>query len=113
MSPWFKDKSRLSPAVLASCPKSCEGRNLNQVASVSPETVGITPQVASAANLESSQNLLFCQSCGCVWRRIFDTEQFRFHDEVLGVYSPKQREQIQPESWLSLAISKGSAAFTD
>lgn len=71
---------------------------------VEPESVGFTAQIARAAHLDLSEQIFFCQECGCVWRRLFDTQHFKFQDEVLGEYVQDRRaSKLEPASWIVAA----------
>ena len=102
MANWFKKEKQVLP-VMASCPKKCGVHQANAVRTVEPEEVGISPSIARAAKLESGAKLLYCQSCGCVWRRVFDSDSAKLQNEVLGTFARDQAAGLNLESWLQQA----------
>jgi hypothetical protein len=82
------------------CPLKCSGRSLSDVTHVSMRDVGITPGIATAANLIPEDELLTCVSCGCVWRECYDPFQSRYRSEILGTYSGSV---FRPEPWVEKA----------
>jgi hypothetical protein len=92
-------------AITIVCPAMCSGGYPNRIKRITQVTAGITPRIARAAKLGPHDELFTCLHCGCVWRRDFEIDTWKYSTVILGeyhgLYSPAG---FLPELWVQKAM---------
>lgn len=89
------------------CPAGClHQRRVNAF------EAGLTPLWAQAAQLLENDQLLLCESCGCVRRRFFDAYLHRHRTIDLGTLDAG-RQEFAPSLWLRTEMERGAKQAAD